>query len=729
MRNVSLRRRLFLLAAAAIVPLATMSGLGLLVLAQEQRLQAERASLDVSRALATAVDAELNRAVSVLEALATSLTLDHGDTAGFYERATRVMATRPYWRTVLLADPTGAVLLDTGFPYGSTLPPLAERSSFDTVVRTGRPAVGALGRGPGGEFALPVRVPVERDGRLRYVLTGVIKPQAILQVINRQRVPADWVVSVFDGRGLRVARSRAHEKFIGTPATASLQELMGSGAAEGVGVTTVLEGDEALTAFTRLNNGGWTVAIGVPMAEVDAAAYRSVAAYGGGMLLSIVLGTLAALGVAGSINQPMRDLRRAAQALGRGEPPPRPASDIREIQEVADALIASAEQRARVQAEAEVARQQAETANRVKDEFLAMLGHELRNPLAPIVTALHLMARRNDQASAAERRVIERQVAHLRRLVDDLLDVSRITQGKVTLQRERVDMKAVLARALEQTQPLLDKRERAVEVELPDEPVSVHGDAVRLAQVFANLLTNAAKFTPGDGCIALRLRRVGSTVEVVVEDDGSGITPELLPHVFDLFKQGEQTIDRNAGGLGLGLAIVKTLVQMHGGSVSAASRGPAQGSIFVVRLPAADGRGAGPDERSERAPVARCSGRILVVDDNADAAETLALLLREVGYEVQTASDAAAALATLDRFVPDLAMLDIGLPGIDGYELARRLRADVRGATLRLVALTGYGREPDRLRALAAQFDEHLVKPVAPERLFEAVARLLAAPR
>ncbi|HEY0858048.1 MAG TPA: ATP-binding protein, partial [Albitalea sp.] len=380
---------------------------------------------------------------------------------------------------------------------------------------------------------------------------------------------------------------------------------------------------------------------------------------------------------------------------------------------------------ARLYADAQAARSQAETANRVKDEFLAMLGHELRNPLAPIVTALHLMARRGGDESAMERRIIERQVAHLRRLVDDLLDVSRIARGKIQIDRERVDMKAAVERALELTQPAMERRSQPVQVELPDEPVFVDGDPVRLAQVLSNLLTNAAKFTPGDGHIGLHLRRRDGEVEIVVEDAGSGIDPELLPHVFDLFTQGEQGMDRHAGGLGLGLAIVRTLVQLHGGSVQAESDGPGRGARFTVRLPAAAAQVAPPRESPTVSPPLESGGRILLVDDNADASEMLRLLLQEAGHEVQVAPDGPSALAVADSFRPDIALLDIGLPGMDGYELAVRLRAAPRLQGVKLVALTGYGREPDRARAMATHFDEHLVKPVPAEQLLEVIARLL----
>ncbi len=251
---------------------------------------------------------------------------------------------------------------------------------------------------------------------------------------------------------------------------------------------------------------------------------------------------------------------------------------------------------------------------------------------------------------------------------------------------------------------------------------------MRLAQVVANLLNNAAKFTPGDAPIRLRVRPIPGHVDIAVEDEGTGISSDLLPNVFDLFTQGEQGMDRHAGGLGLGLAIVKTLVSMHGGTVSAESDGLGHGARFTVRLPLAPHQEARDTGAALPPPAARHGGRVLLVDDNIDAAELLQTLLTDSGYDVRSAFDGPTALATLDSFTPDLALLDIGLPGMDGYELAGRLRADARLRSmkpLRIVALTGYGREPDRARALATHFDDHMVKPVAVEQLLATMARLL----
>jgi len=377
---------------------------------------------------------------------------------------------------------------------------------------------------------------------------------------------------------------------------------------------------------------------------------------------------------------------------------------------------------ARLYAEAEAARREAERANRAKDEFLGILGHELRNPLAPIVMALEVMERSSGD-SVAQRRIIERQVRHLTRLVDDLLDVARITQGKIMLRRDRVDLRDVIAKAIELTRPVFERRTRSLAVEAAP-ACFVEGDETRLAQVVSNLLINAAKFTPDPGVIRLSLACSGDSARIEVSDQGMGIEASLIPHVFDLFVQGKQSIDRVAGGLGLGLAIVRTLVEMHGGEVEARSEGTGRGCVFTVRLPLVVG-GAQPSPGGAIVDVPRASrhARVLVVDDNRDAATTLATLLDLHGYVVETAGDGVGALAAMASFVPDVAILDIGLPGLDGYELAAQSRGTKNPP--HLLALTGYGTANDREKALAAGFDEHLVKPVDPDRLLEVLDRVM----
>ena len=367
----------------------------------------------------------------------------------------------------------------------------------------------------------------------------------------------------------------------------------------------------------------------------------------------------------------------------------------------------------------EAATRQAQEASRAKDEFLAMLGHELRNPLAPIVMTLELM--RLEGTTSAEVELLTRQVRHLVRLVDDLLDVSRIARGLVELKCRDVKLAMVVNRALEMTGPLIEQRGQRITSDLA--PATVHGDPDRLAQVVANLITNAAKYSEVGAQIRIRTESAGGVAKVSVADDGVGIAPEMQSEVFGAFVQQRQTLARSEGGLGLGLAIVKGLVEAHQGQVFAHSEGVGRGSTFVIELPAIDGPTPRPDVsgRLERLlPLAR-SRRVLVVDDNRDAAIALKRVLEALGQVVAVAHDGPSALREATRFEPEIALLDIGLPGMDGYGLAAELRVT---RDLRLVAITGYGQPRDRLRSREAGFEEHLVKPVDIEQLAALLERL-----
>lgn len=364
-------------------------------------------------------------------------------------------------------------------------------------------------------------------------------------------------------------------------------------------------------------------------------------------------------------------------------------------------------------------------ANRRKDDFLAMLAHELRNPLAPIATAselLKLTAADSDRVKKTSD-VIARQVAHMTELVDDLLDVSRVTRGLVTLQHETLSIGRLLAEAVEQVRPLLEAKRQHFTVHAPDEQCFVRGDRTRLIQVFSNILNNAAKYTQSDGQIMLTVSCDSANVEVAIEDNGIGIEPALLPHIFDLFTQAERSPDRSQGGLGLGLALVKSLLELQGGRVSARSAGVGQGSRFTVRLPRVI---ADPEPQQEaKLRIRPDSGklRILVVDDNKDAAVMLQLLLDAQGHETLAAFSANDALAIAQRTSPAVLFLDIGLPDMDGYELAQRLRALPETGSSLLIALTGYGQPQDKERAKEAGFDHHLVKPAKPDDLFSLLVK------
>jgi two-component system, chemotaxis family, CheB/CheR fusion protein len=364
-------------------------------------------------------------------------------------------------------------------------------------------------------------------------------------------------------------------------------------------------------------------------------------------------------------------------------------------------------------------------ADRRKDEFLAMLAHELRNPLAPIRNAAYVLAKGAPDAAAVRRSgvMIERQASHLTRLVDDLLDVARITRGRVILNREVLSLDTVVDAALESVQALLENKSQKVSVRQPAEKVFVHGDGVRLCQVVLNLLTNASKYSPAGARIEIDIEVVAHQAVIRVRDAGAGIDPQLLPHLFDLFLQGDRTLDRAQGGLGVGLTIVKLMVDLHGGSVEVTSAGLGKGSEFTVHLPRVPAPVVDPGSgNAPRKPLR--PRRILVVEDNPDAAESIRIVLRSDGHEVEAVQDGAAALARLEDFRADIVLLDIGLPRMDGYMVAHAIRERFALATRRprLLALTGYGRDEDREAALRAGFDGHLAKPVDPAYLLEIIA-------
>jgi PAS domain S-box-containing protein len=370
-----------------------------------------------------------------------------------------------------------------------------------------------------------------------------------------------------------------------------------------------------------------------------------------------------------------------------------------------------------------------ETEGRHLNEFLAMLAHELRNPLAPIRSAIDLMRIRGLDAAKLEwsRGVIDRQTTHLSRLVDDLLDVSRITRGKVTLHKEPLDLAALIERSVEASRPLLEARRHDLKLTLPQQPVRLEADPIRLVQVVSNLLNNAAKYTPEGGTVAVAASVEGDCAVIRVSDNGIGIPADLLDKVFDIFQQGDRELDRPEGGLGIGLTLVDRIVTLHDGSVEARSEGPGRGSEFIVRLPF-------QSFREEPAPAAGAGGmaqshasgplRVLIVDDNVDAAETMTMLIEAIGHQARMVHEGLAAVKAARDYGPDLVLLDIGLPGMDGYQVAREFRQSDDLRHIRLAAATGYGQEQDRKRAEEAGFDEFLVKPISLGNLEALISRV-----
>ncbi len=396
----------------------------------------------------------------------------------------------------------------------------------------------------------------------------------------------------------------------------------------------------------------------------------------------------------------------------------------RELTLLADSLKTEVAERARLTEELRRRMLELNQADTQKNTFLAMLSHELRNPLAPIRNALYLLDARNlsQEEVAGATRLIGRQVDQMVRLVNDLLDVSRIVQNRIELHTERLDVSEAIRRAVETAEPVIAARGHRLEVHLPDQAVTLEGDMVRLSQAFGNLLLNAAKYTEEGGRISVRVERTDAGAVVRVKDTGIGIEPEMLERVFDLFTQSGITLARTEGGLGIGLTLVRRIVQMHGGAVEARSDGVGRGSEFIVRLPISQAPRRQIHQEVDQLTSTSHPRRVLVVDDNLDAADSLASLLSLLGHDVQVAYDGPSALDAVVREHPEVVLLDIGLPGMDRYEVARRLRKTMGQHTVALIALTGYGQAEDRQRAYEAGFDHHLTKPVDPQSLATLIA-------
>jgi signal transduction histidine kinase/ActR/RegA family two-component response regulator len=405
--------------------------------------------------------------------------------------------------------------------------------------------------------------------------------------------------------------------------------------------------------------------------------------------------------------------------------------------EIRDAILARERQAAALmaqeeqlrQSQAELARQadQLRTEDARKNEFLATLAHELRNPLAPIQTGLDLLSETPRAESVGPTlAVMGRQLKHMVRLIDDLLDVARITQGKLELRREEVRLGSVMQAAIESSQPLIDAGGHTLELSLPSQEYALHADFTRIAQVISNLLNNAAKYTPRGGTIGVTARVQGAEVTIEVRDNGMGIPSHRLDDVFTMFSQVSRSLDHSKGGLGIGLALVRRLVEMHGGSVSAASEGAGKGSIFTVKLPCRAQRAADVEPRKDA--ERRADGTlVLVVDDNEDAAELLSMMLQLSGHHTQTAHDGEGALASARALMPQAIILDIGLPDMSGYDVARALRQDARFANTALIALTGWGSNEDKRKAMSAGFDFHLTKPVNAQDMKQVLQRVTAS--
>lgn len=715
MRLPTLRSRLLLLALGSMVPLVALICALAAALFQREESLARDAAVARTDAMASAVDAMLAGHLSVIRALGSSEALERGDLVEFSKDAARIKAQQLYWRNVILVDRAGQQRLNARLGAATPLPAedSSQLSSLHGVLATGEAVVGNIGMGPASSrVGIPMQTRVTVNGE-PMVLKLILDPQGFSSLVDAQQFPAGWAAAIIDGNGKFVTRVPFKEP--GEHAAKGLLEGMRNSDRGWLRIPT-LEGTDSHQAFTKLKSAPWRVAVAIPRIDVLAGVRSAGRWLTAGVLLSFAVAGGLALWMSRGIAVPIHRLAEAAGQLGSQDDQllqdllTKPT--LSESSEVARALAqasSSIRERVRLQEREQAAWREAD---RTKDEFLAMLGHELRNPLSAVAISAQVLRNAPSGAANAQRahEVIERQTRQMTRLVEDLLDISRLAAGKLHLDLELLDLSVVVEATLGSW------RQRAVaqggDIRFSAATAWARLDRSRVEQILGNLLDNALKFSPEHPLIEVTVASRGRQVVLEVSDSGRGIAPQDLAHVFETFYQARQSLHRPLGGLGLGLSLVRRLAELHGGSVQARSDGEGRGASFCVCFPTADAPPeSGPQLASETTSSQR---KVLVVEDHEDGRAVLALMLEMLGHQVKAVGDAESSLDIVQRWLPDVVLVDIGLPGMDGRELARRLGSLAIAQPPRLVAMSGFGQPKDRQLSTDAGFETHLVKPIDP---------------
>jgi signal transduction histidine kinase/ActR/RegA family two-component response regulator len=736
---MKIRAYIALCVLAILVPVILFSWVAMSELQNSAREDAIRGLKEVAHSTALIVDRELYSAEIALKVLRSSAYLANNDYARFHAQAKTLNVDNSRWVTLLTES--GQQLVNTLVPYGTLLPPLTPARAKDVKkqLSEGKTVVSDLVPGTlDGTLRTEITVPVEtRDGN-RYLLSVVFSTDHFRSAITDNRTPKDWVVAIVDSNGKFIARSLDAATKIGVPAR---PELVAAARAQHSGEIQhpTLEGMESYDAFTSPSIGPWFVAVAAPVAGIQAAARRAASLALFGLGIALLFSTLVATVFAGKLLKSIRRATASATLLGAGETLTHYRSGLLEVDQLHDSLARAAamlvaEKSRREAAETErqtlleserAARSLAERQNKAKDDFLAMLGHELRNPLSAISASISLIKLAGSGSTHAERalQVIARQSGHLGRIVEDLLDTARMMAGKVVLSPVRMDLSVAVRAAVEAQSAAGNLAHLTVEVDT--EPTWVEADPTRIDQIVINLLTNAGKYTPPGGRVSIEVEAEGGNGVLCVTDNGVGMESALLPTVFEPFVQGQRPLDRAGGGLGIGLTMVKNLAELHGGSVRAESAGPSQGSRFTLTLPltSAPEPELRPELRAAEFVAPHLRKRILLIEDNVDSRQMIAILLRIQGHDVIEAGTGGEGVRQALSARPDIAIIDIGLPDMDGYEVARAIRAEDAGSKIRLVALTGYGMAGDIERAMHAGFAEHITKPVNMDSLLRGLSQ------
>lgn len=745
-RRFRLRTIIALLVLATAVPLGLFA-VGLIWSSwRDQQAAVHSRNIEQARAIAATVVDEIDRTITSLRLLALLEPIDT-DRAHYVAIVRRALPLNPTWESVRVIDPALAVLADTSAAEG-TPAPLLNPDWVDRVIVTRQPAVSGLRRDPGGRWYVSIGVPVIRGDTLKYIIGARIRASAFGDILRRQRVGQEGVITILDGSRTIIARTRNEETYIGAkPRQDFIERTLAT--PEGSFRTQLLEGEPAYSAWTRVGDTGWAVGLGLLATTVDGPVQRSLLALVAALLAILTMGVGVALLLSRGLVRVQRLAAKNARALAQGDPVPLRRSRIVEVddmfsglREAGAILQARMHERDRAQAEADAykaarlereqsARRAAEALNRSKDEFVATVSHELRTPLNALFGWVALLKTGTLDATAQKHAldVLERNTRAQARLIEDLLDMSRVIQGAVRLDMRPLDLGDVLEAAVDSLRPTAQARQITVAVRRQGR-AAVSADASRMQQVLWNLLSNSLKFTPPGGQVDAVAEVEDRHSVVRISDNGEGITPEFLPHVFDRFRQETADVTREHPGLGLGLSLVRHLTELHGGTVTAESRGKGQGATFTLRLPLLAARpepavAAGDVQLPPHEARVLQGMHVLAVDDEEDSRDLVATALRQAGARVTTAASSAEALAILGEHVVDLVVSDVAMPGGSGYELVRAIRASSRGGALPVVAVTAYNRREDREAAVAAGFDAHVGKPFEPRALVGLLAALV----
>ena len=739
-----MRIRIFIaiMVAAIMLPLVLASGFAVNKIWQEEHAAAVASLHKTVDATSLIVDRDIQASIAALYALGNSEHLSTGNFEAFYAQAKAINRVPDTWTALLRSDGTQVLNTATPFAPPRIVPPPVVTSPVTQVLATQKPFVSDVFLGPrSGRQLIAVYVPAVASGADSYVVVQGFALEHWKDIGKQQDLPADWIVAVIDRAGKFIARSHMGDELLGKPARPELVAAAAQKKERLIRHSTV-EGIDSYDAFDHSELTGWTIAVAAPVASINAPVIRAVQISVAGFVCAVLASGILAAVFGRRFVGALQSASEAAVSLGHGQTPKAIRTSIAEVDDLNRSLanageLLEKERLARLAAEVErerllqverLAHDAAEKESKAKDHFLAMLGHELRNPLAAISGAVSVLTRSTQgtlDAGHSDRYlgIIHRQNRHLVHIVDDLLDMSRLIAGKIVLERHPVDLALCLHSCVDGLRAA--ERAGAHTLNVSAESVWVNADPVRMEQIFINLIGNALKFSKAGTTISVDLRAAGELAVIAVHDQGSGMGPELLAQVFEPFVQGPAPVTGTQSGMGIGLALVKQLVELHGGTVAVASAGKDQGSTFTIHLPTVPAPTT--DQTSGFGCLMAARPRILLyVEDNADARVVMSEMLRLSGYTVIEAATGAQALAAVALQQPDAVVLDIGLPDMNGYEVARQIRLLAHCHDMPILALTGYGQSRDKDAALQFGFNAHLVKPVDPEDLTRALETVLA---